>query len=156
MKRLVCIELLQAHAKASFYVVRCKDDSASEFEKFIDKFSGKSKFQNNIEELVYWMDTIGKNGALDRYFRYEGGRVKAIPVERSQLRLYCYHLSEQLLIWAGGGQKITKTFEEDPLLNFQVNLIRRIGDQLRDRIKMGIAKSQGQVLTGNLEFEIEI
>lgn len=154
MKRLVCVELLQTHAKATFYVVRFKEEVVSEFEKFIDEFNSKPKFRRNVQELVYWMDTIGKNGALERYFRYEGGKVKAIPVERSQHRLYCYLVSEVFLIWAGGGHKTTKTFEEDAVLDFQVDLIRRTGDQLRDRISRGIVKNHGQLLVGNLEFEI--
>jgi len=156
VKRLVCVDLLQIHAKASFYVVRFKDDSTSEFEKFIDAFSGQTKFQKNISELIYWMDTIGKNGALDRYFRLEGGKVKAIPVERSQLRLYCYRINEEILIWAGGGHKTTRTFEEDPKLDFQVDIIRQVGEQLNQRINRGSITKQDQQLIGNLEFEIEL
>lgn len=137
-------------------MVRFKDDSTSEFEKFIDAFSGQAKFQKNIEELNYWMDTIGKNGALDRYFRLEGGKVKAVPVERSKLRLYCYRINEEILIWAGGGQKTTRTFEEDPKLDFQVNIIRQVGEQLNQRMNRGSITKQDQRLIGNLEFEIEL
>lgn len=155
MKRLVCVELLQIHAKAAFYVVRFKEESVSEFEKFLDAHTDP-KFQQNLKELVYWMDTIGKNGALDRYFRFEGGKVKAIPVERSQLRLYCYHLNQAFLIWAGGGHKRTRTYEEDPDLDFQVKLIRIVGDSLRNRLMKGTILQTGQTLSGNLEFEIEI
>lgn len=137
-------------------MVRFKDDSTSEFEKFIDAFSGQKKFKKNIDGLIYWMDIIGKNGALDRYFRLEGGKVKAIPVESSQLRLYCYRINEEFLIWAGGGHKTTRTFEEDPTLYFQVNIIRQVGDQLNKDINRGLITMQHQQLIGSLEFEIEL
>lgn len=156
MKRLIRVELLEIHPKATFYVVRFKDDPASEFEKFIDAYSGRDEFQANIKELVYWMDTIGKQGAEERYFRLEGGKVKAIPVQRSRLRLYCYRVSEMYLIWSGGGHKTTQTFEEDQHLDLQVKIIRSVGDELMARLKKGICKIGDHELNGNLEFEIEI
>lgn len=155
MKRLICVELLQIHAKATFYVVHFKEEPVSEFEKFLDGHTDP-KFQQNLQALVYWMDTIGKNGALDRYFRGEGGKVKAIPVERSQLRLYCYRLNETFLLWAGGGHKKTRTFEEDPLLEFQVDLVRKVGTALEACFKKGTIQPDGQILKGDLEFEIDI
>jgi hypothetical protein len=156
VKYSVRLELLTVHAKASFYVVRLEGDERSEFEKFIDEYEARPAFRRNIQELVYWMDVIGKNGALERYFRMEGGKVKALPVDRSRLRLYCYRLADNILLWAGGGYKSTKSYQEDPALAFQVAMIRTIGEGVLARVRNGMITNKNGLLSGNMKFEISI
>lgn len=118
---------------------------------FLGRFSFKRILVNlfigwiQLEKMVHWIGTLDWRVVI-----------KAIPVERSQLRLYCYRINEEFLIWAGGGHKITRTFEEDPKLDFQVDIIRQVGEQLNQRINRGSITKQYQQLIGNLEFEIEL
>ena len=115
MKRKIVIELLENHENVNFYTIRFVDEGTSEFEKFYDKFDGKEEFNEDLDKIVYWMGKIGEQGALERYFRPEGGKLKALPIDTSKLRLYCYKVTEGIVVLGNGGIKKTKTYNEDPL-----------------------------------------
>lgn len=85
------------------------------------------------------MDAVG---FLDRYFRPEGkmrDRVAALPIQSNKLRLYCLRLSDSVLIVGNGGQKDTKTYQENPELNGYVINLQKLDDILR------IAEQKGTI-----------
>lgn len=89
------------------------------------------------------MNTLRKildNGALERYFRYEGkmsDRTVALPVLRSKLRLYCLRLSDSVLIVGNGGEKDTQTYEESSELNGFVITLQKLDALIREGVADG-------------------
>ncbi|MFY9311055.1 MAG: hypothetical protein WAQ28_18575 [Bacteroidia bacterium] len=155
MKRKIVVELLENHEKVNFYTIRFVDEKISEFEKFYDKFDIE-EFETDIDTIVYWIDKIGEIGALDRYFRPEGGKLKALPIDTSKLRLYCYKLTEGIVIIGNGGVKKTRTYNEDPLLNSFASVLKTIGTFLVSRINTNKVSVHNNTLYQNLIFSIEI
>lgn len=78
---------------------------------------------------------MGETGALQRYFRPEGGNVKALPTyvdiprmnrKIGKMRLYCLRLSDRILILGGGAVTTSQSYEEDPVLLAIVGDLRDI------------------------------
>ena len=66
-------------------------------------------------------------------------RVAALPIQSSKLRLYCLRLSDSVLIVGNGGQKDTKTYQENPELNGYVINLQKLDDILK------IAEQKGTI-----------
>lgn len=66
-----------------FYTIRFSDED-SETDKFLDQFPEGCKYDEDIDIIVKWLDTIGKRGAIERYFRTSEGKftdqICAIPI----------------------------------------------------------------------------
>ena len=54
------------------------------------------------------------------------------------LRLYCIRMSDSLLILGGGGEKKTRTYEEDPTLLEKVRTLQSIDKVLTDMEEDGV------------------
>lgn len=96
-------------------------------------------FQKILNAIQHMMDAVG---FLDRYLRPEGkmrDHVAALPIQSSKLRLYCLRLSDSVLIVGNGGQKDTKTYQENPELNGYVINLQKLDDILR------IAEQKGTI-----------
>ena len=156
MKRKIVIELLENHENVNFYTIRFVDEGTSEFEKFYDKFDEKDEFNEDLDKIAYWMGKIGEQGALERYFRPEGGKLKALPIDTSKLRLYCYKVTEGIVVLGNGGIKKTKTYNEDPLLNSFAETLRTICKFLSSRINTGKVSIHNNTLYQSLTFTIEL
>ncbi len=155
MKHSISIEIFEEHTNCTFYTIRFKNDK-SETDKFVDNYSDSKEFEKDFELFTYWIDTIGKKGALERYFRPEGGKLKALPIDSSKLRLYCFRISEEILIIGNGGIKKTQKIQEDPLFLLYSETLRKIGAYLISRIEKGTVSVYNNILYDNLEFTIEI
>lgn len=156
MKKKLEIELFEEHTNVNIYTIRYKDD-LSEFDKFIDKYPEGCEFDEDIDIIIKWIDKIGEKGALERYLRPEGkikDKVYAIPIETANLRLYVIRISDQIIILGNGGNKITKTYNEDPELNSYVEQLQTLDDLLNSRLKKGVIQILKKQLFGKLEFEI--
>ena len=110
--------------KSDIYAIRINDEKETELRKFIVLFkdSEDAYLKDDFDRILAAIEKIAQNGALESYFRYEGGindRVNAIPLlikprnkkEHGTLRLYCIRISETLLIVGGGGLKVTDKYE---------------------------------------------
>jgi hypothetical protein len=157
VKRSICVELLEEHPTATFYAVRFAEERGTEFDRFFDKFSTMPLYNTDMHTLAYWMEKIGKEGILERFFRPEGGRnLKALPIDFSLLRLYCYNIDNSILLFAGGGHKKTRTYQEDPILDAQVQLIRVTGNKILRYIQSGKIVVVDNKLQGKLCFDIQL
>jgi hypothetical protein len=79
------------------------------------KFKDNAERNQDLQKILNVLRKILENGALERYFRYEGkmnDRTVALPVLRSKLRLYCLRLSDSVLVVGNGGEKNTQTYED--------------------------------------------
>lgn len=83
----------------------------------------------------------------ERYFRNEGGNIKALGLDSKKLRLYCLRISDQILIVGNGGIKNTRTYQEDDELNGYVMNLKAFNKMLNDAIKKGLVTIEGTTIT---------
>jgi hypothetical protein len=155
VKRKILLELFESHEKTNFYTLRFKDETRTEFDKFYDEFDTPEN-SDDLDIIINWIDIIGKKGALERNFRPERGKLKALPAETNRLRLFCFKVTEGIVILGNGGRKTTKTFNEDPKLNLYANTVDTIGKFLLSRLKNGSVVEYNNVLYKNLEFNLDL
>lgn len=157
MKRYICLDLFEEHPNVNLYTIRFLEDEKSLFDRFLEKHE-TPEFEAELQMITHWLDKIGQFGALERFFRPEGHpMVKAIPLFSSYagLRLYCFRLSDSILILGGGKQKMVKKFQEDSELQFHVEVVKKSGLQLLKAIDQGRIR-KARYLYGNLTFKIEL
>jgi len=91
--------------KTQFYPIEELGKGVNETDEFFIRFKDDPDYQKDIEIISYSIQKIGKEtGALERHFRPES-KAKAIPIIKSKLRLYCYRISDELVILGNGGIK---------------------------------------------------
>ena len=97
MKQKYTIELVEEHDAVNFYSIHLDEEELSELERFFEKFPVGCEYDDEIDIIIAWLDKIGENGALERYFRPEGrygDGVGVIPIDvGNKLRLYCLRIS---------------------------------------------------------------
>lgn len=147
MNRSIELEILEQHDKVTFYTFRFVDDELFEFDKFYDAHDNVT-FREEMDFIIKWIDKIGEDGAIDRFFRPEKGKMMAIPLEITDIRLYCFKISDDIVIIGNGGIKKTKTYNEDPLLNSYAENLLSIGKILIDQINRGIVTIHNKTLYG--------
>lgn len=156
MKRKIIIEELDQYEVVNYYTFRFIDENTTEFDKFYEKYDLNKSYNKDFEIIIEALNQIGDKGATDRRFRPEGGSIKGLPLETSKLRLYCFKISECIVIVGNGGHKQTKTYQQDVLLDEYVSNLREVGRHLVNRIKNGTNTSIFNCqIFGNMVFEIE-
>lgn len=133
------------------FSITFEGDNLTEFRKFIEKFKDDAVRSKELNAILNEIGRIEQNGALERYFRYEGkmgDHVMALPALRSGLRLYCLRMSESVLIVGNGGVKNTQTYEQDPELNGYVINLQKLDALLREDIRKGIVVIEATEIYG--------
>ena len=133
------------------FSITFEGDNLTEFRKFIEKFKDDAVRSKELNVILTEIGRIQQNGALERYFRYEGkmrDHVMALPVLRSGLRLYCLRMSDSVLIVGNGGVKDTRTYEQDLELNGYVINLQKLDALLRDDIQRGIVVIEATEIYG--------
>lgn len=133
--------LLDQSENCTVYTIRFLKDDLSEFEKFVAKFQRDGELNKDFRIIAQFIGQIFDFGALERYFRPEGKRkdsVVALPTLRSKLRLYALRLTDKILILGNGGEKKTRTYEEDDKLKGYVMTLQRFEEVLNEGIKVGV------------------
>lgn len=155
MTQKYSIELIEEHDAVNFYSIHLDDFELSELECFFNKFPEGCKYDEDIDIIIAWLDKIGEIGALERYFRHEGkfgDGVSAIPIETSNLRLYCIRLSNKILIFGNGGVKDCKAWQESETLAEYVETLVDTSRFISSRIENGTLYIVDKELIGNLNF----
>lgn len=132
--------LLDRTENCTVYTIQFQNDDLSEFEKFVTKVRSEGSLDKDFRQIARFIDQILDFGALERYFRPEGkmkDSVMALPVVKSQLRLYCLRLSDKILILGNGGKKSTRTYDEDDTLKGYVVTLQRFEDLLKSGVQDG-------------------
>ena len=127
------------------FSIRIDGDKISEVDKFFIMFKDTADpvLKDDLTRIINGLSQIANNGALERFFRNEGGindRVVAIPIyivprdrkKHGTLRLYCIRVSDKLLIVGGGGLKTTRTTEEDKNLSSHIKTLQSIDRRLEE------------------------
>lgn len=155
MRRHYSIELIEEHEAVNFYSIHLNEEEFSELERFFEKFPIGSPFDEDVETIIAWLDKIGQTGALERYFRYEGrygDGVSAIPIETSNLRLYCIRLSDKILVFGNGGVKDSATWQESSSLAQYVEILVETSRFIASRLSNGTLYIVDKELIGNPNF----
>lgn len=132
--------LLDQSENCTVYTIQFLSDDLNEFEKFVNKFRQDAVLNKDYRMIAKFIDQILDFGALERYFRPEGkmkDSVVALPVLRSKLRLYALRLTDKILILGNGGEKKTRTYEDDDSLNGYVVTLQQFEALLKEGVKDG-------------------
>jgi hypothetical protein len=155
MTQRYSIELIEEHDAVNFYSIQMDEETLSELERFFEKFPEGCPFDEDVDTIIAWLDKIGETGALERYFRYEGrygDGVSAIPIETSNLRLYCIRLSDRILIFGNGGVKDCATWQDSEALTEYVEMLVDTSRFITSRLANGTLYMVDKELIGNLNF----
>jgi hypothetical protein len=134
----------------TFYTVRWEDAELSETDKFFVKYENVNNFQRPLQELAKFISKkIGDElGALEDFFRFEN-KAQALPPPGTYkvediyinygnfpLRLYCFRISETLVVLFNGGEKTADTAQggKTSMVFQEANIFaKRILDALREK-----------------------
>lgn len=147
MNSSVTLEIFEEHDRVTYYSFTYYGEPSCEFDLFLDTFDNYD-YKDDMDTILYWIDKIGIEGADDNKFRPEIGNLKALPVESSKLRLYCFKVTEGIVLLGNGAEKTTKTFNEDPILNAHAMNILSIGKIICSQIKNGTVTAYNNELFG--------
>ena len=156
MKHKISIVEFENHAKVGFYSIIIDNNVNSELEEFIIKIQEHT----DAPKIAHLLDIIGKKGAEERYFRYEGKKsdnVCALPdhyLIKTDYRLYTLRYGESLLIFGNGDLKGTETYQEDVYLNKCVIILQKVDEEIKRRIISGDIEISGKTILGELDFTI--
>lgn len=146
--------LLDQTENCTVYTIHFLDDDLNEFEKFVAKFQEDAELDKDFRIIAKFIDQILDFGALERYFRPEGkmkDSVVAMPTLRSKLRLYGLRLSDRILILGNGGQKKTRTYDEDDTLKGYVVTLQRFEELLKEGVADGsVVITESEIETDNI------
>jgi len=154
------IQSVMQTESAGMFTIIFEGESYTEFQKFIMKGNENATLQPDLQKiLVALQRMLNEVGFLERYFRPEGkmrDRVMALPIQSGKLRLYCLRLSDSVLIVGNGGQKTTKTYNEDKELSGYVVSLQKLDEILRSAERKGLVKIETASINGidNKAFEL--
>lgn len=149
--------LLDQSDNCTVYTIQFLSDDLNEFEKFVAKFQAGGELNKDYRIIAKFIDQILDFGALERYFRPEGkikDSVVALPTLRSRLRLYGLRLSDKILILGNGGEKKTRTYDEDDSLRGYVVTLQRFEELLREGVEDGSVLITENEIETDKNFEI--
>jgi hypothetical protein len=152
VKRLI-IEPYKALEKADFYTIRLQNKAICETDEFIQRFLNDLLYQKDLSSIVQWLRKMGEMGTLERFFRPENV-AHAIPVDRSNLRLFCIRLSDELIVLGNGGIKTSMKIQDSPDAYPAFRDMIAVGKILRRRRNAREIEVAGRNIEGNLNFEI--
>lgn len=156
----VTIQSVMQTESAGIFTIIFEGESYTEFQKFIMKGNENATLQPDLQKiLVALQRMLNEVGFLERYFRPEGkmrDRVMALPIQSGKLRLYCLRLSDSVLIVGNGGQKTTKTYNEDKELSGYVVSLQKLDEVLRSAERKGLVKIETASINGIDEKAFEL
>lgn len=144
--------------ETTFYSVIVEGSDKTLFEIFEDKYG--EEFSDEMDEIFDRLILMADEfGARVQWFREQEGKpgdlVCALhDLEESHLRLYCIRYGSDIVILGGGGNKTTKTWQEDPILAVEVRMMMNVSEDIYRRMREGeIQRSMDlKFFEGNLNF----
>ena len=157
MEQKYYVELIEEHDKVNIYSIHLQDEEISELERFFEKFPEGCDYDKDIDIIIAWLDKIGENGALERYFRPEGkygDGVGVIPIDiGNKLRLYCLRISDKILVFGNGDVKDADSWQNSEKLAPYVKMLIDTSRFISSRIKNGTIVLVDKELIGDLNFK---
>lgn len=154
------IQSVKQTETAGLFTICFEGESYTEFQKFIMKGNDNATLKPDLQKILNALQRmLNAVGFLERYFRPEGkmrDRVAALPIETSKLRLYCLRLSDSVLIVGNGGEKSSKTYNEDSVLNGYVVNLQKLDEILHQAEKKGTIQIEETTIEGVDDKTFEI
>lgn len=151
MSKITTVKTIEQNDNVSLYSICFNDSELSEYEKFLVNFKDNAKLNKDFQTIILALEKIIERGALERFFRNEG-RMKdnlcALSIDSRKLRLYCLRISDQILILGNGGEKTTRTYEEDLLLSGYVMDLQKFDELLKQAQKTGKISIENNLIIG--------
>jgi len=159
MAKQVTVKTIEQNDNVSLYSICFDGSQESEFEKFLRAFRENSRLVEEYQRILVAIDHIVAKGALERFFRPEGRMnddLCALSIDTRRLRLYCLRLSDQILFLGNGGEKTTRTYQEDETLRGYVMDLQQFDSLLRQAQTEGTISIEKNVITDieNQVFEL--
>ena len=151
MKKSVSVKTIEQNDNVILYSICFDGDKLSEYEKFLANFKDKAHLNRDFQTILLAMAKIIEHGASERFFRNEGrinDNLCALSLDSRKLRLYCLRISDQILIVGNGGEKTTRTYQEDSLLSGYVMDLQKFDELLRQAQLSGKISIENNVITG--------
>ena len=147
------IEFYQPGKKATIYTIRLKGEEQTEFDKFLSDPSVTSDPEFHAL-LIRINDIADKYGCQDRFFKLkESKSTDAVAaLWRGSIRLYCCRYSNIIIILGSGGTKKTKTYQENPKLQKNVEIMAEVSRKMDKRINDRSILLIENKFVGNLNF----
>lgn len=146
-RKEISIKTIKQSEKVTLYSIQFSDKNISEFEDFMKKFKEQSEHSEAFNTIIYALNHMLEVGVQERFFRNEGGNLKALSFDSKNLRLYCLLISEQVLIVGNGDLKTTRTYQEDEKLNGYVTNLRELNKLLKKAQKKGDVIIEGNEIS---------
>ena len=151
MAKQTTIKTIEQNDNVSLYSICFNGEELSEYEKFLTKFKDNAQLNYDFQRILFALAKIVEVGALERFFRNEG-RMKdnlcALSIDSRRLRLYCLRISDKILIVGNGGEKTTRTYQEDETLSGYVMDLQKFDELLKEAQKTGTITIENKVITG--------
>lgn len=151
MAKQATIKTIEQNDNVSLYSICFNGDELSEYEKFLTAFKNNARLNRDFQTILLSLAKIVEVGALERFFRNEGRMnddLCALSIDSRRLRLYCLRISNQILIVGNGGEKLTRTYQEDETLSGYVMDLQKFDDLLRQAQRTGALSIENNVITG--------
>ena len=114
MNTFATIKQIAVYEKVRYYSILFEGEKNTEYEKFILNHASNQNIKDEFFDLLHWITLyLGERfGAQSKYFRHEGA-ANALPPNaqylklkyEENLRLYCYRISDHVVILFNGGIK---------------------------------------------------
>ena len=152
-------ELIQLNKdrNCTLYTIQFITEDKGEYIRFYNRFKNDATYNADLARIAKFVETIADLGALERFFRPEGkmsDRVCALPVIKSNLRLYCLRLSDSILILGNGGIKKTRTYDEDDELSGFVVTLQNFDKLIKQGVKEGTITITEKEIDTDKTFDI--
>lgn len=149
----------------TFYSIKCAGKTENEADIFFMRFEDETNphYENAIIILNMLIDSIGnKYGAIDVFFDRHKNEANALPPKRKKtlpelqvlklhfpLRLYCYRVTNSIVIIFNGGIKDSRTDQESPDLSMKFFEAQTYAKKIKSAIidKMLLIGGGGKYLT---------
>lgn len=155
MKRYFEIKPYVSFDKTYFYTIEEVGKGINETDEFFIRFKDDPDYQKDIETIKYWIQKIGKeSGALERHFRPES-KAKAIPIIKSKLRLYCFRISDELVILGNGGIKSSQKVQDSPDAFPHFEVMNTVAFVIQMKLENNQIDITGKDISGDLTFFIK-
>jgi hypothetical protein len=151
MRRKMTLKTIEQNDIVCLYSICFEGDEKSEFEKFLAEFKDNARLNKDFQTIIFALKKIIEKGALERFFRMEGkmkDSICALSLDSRCLRLYCLRISDQVLILGNGGEKVTRTYEENEKLSGYVLDLQKFDFLLKEARKNGKVKVENNIITG--------
>lgn len=151
MKKEAAIKTIEQNDNVSLYSICFNGDELSEYEKFLTNFKDNARLNRDFQTIILALAKIIERGALERFFRNEGkmnDNLCALSIDSHRLRLYCLRISNQILIVGNGGEKTTRTYQENETLSGYVMDLQKFDELLKQAQHTGAISIENNVITG--------